>query len=251
MSARTVLTSLIVTGATLALVAFCAWFFVYTPQGSAFLARSTTVKYLPQALRREIADTLISDAGSKMRNSDDRGNVDRLKEASLADPVHPQVWRKLCEGYQLVEELDQALDACQQNIKVNPDGLSYNSLGLVYMARKDYVHASQAFQVAAQASGSPQVHSNLVWTLLASGQYERGVPEIEKLIQLLAREDERLKPDELKEAYSELGFAYHRLGKEKEAQAAYAQIHRIDPTWPYSSCDMKLDAKGEPALSCR
>ena len=130
-------------------------------------------------------------------------------------------------------------------ISSQPDGLSYNSLGLVYLTRKDYVGAAESFQVAVRSSQVPQVHSNLVWALLASEQYERAIPASERLIGLLAREDERIKKDELKIAYQELGFAYQKLGQATKAQAAYAEVNRIDPQWQFHSCEMKTDAKGD------
>lgn len=113
--------------------------------------------------KREQADALIQKAFERFAEEDFKGNVQVLKEAATIDPTNPKVWWKLCEAYQLTEEMTLAIDACKRNIEINPDGTSHNSLGLVYLAQKNYPHAQQEFEKAtASSAADPIFYQNLV-----------------------------------------------------------------------------------------
>lgn len=108
----------------------------------------------PQSKRQQ-ADSLIQKALERFAAEDFKGNVQLLKQAATIDPTNPRVWWKLCEAYQLTDEMNLAIESCQHNIKLDPSPLSHNSLGLVYLAQKDYQQAAVAFEKATTDSEVP------------------------------------------------------------------------------------------------
>jgi tetratricopeptide (TPR) repeat protein len=198
-----------------------------------------------QKPNRAKADELIGDAGKKLAMGDFNANVQILKDAANVDPTNPRVWWKLCEGYQLTEELDPAIAACKRNIDINPDGISYNSLGLVYLAKKDYPNAVGALAKAVKDSQIPQVHNNFVWALLRAQQYEKAIPEVQRLIELSA--DNR---SELTSALEALGATYIKLGQMDKAKEAFARVHKVEPGLNINTCDLRPDNKGDLNLDC-
>jgi tetratricopeptide (TPR) repeat protein len=222
------------------------WFVVgpFSLQTAKISAGALTLS-LPQSTNRKQADALIGDAGKKFAQGNFKENVRLLKEAATLDPTNPRVWWKLCEGYQLTEELDSAVEACEQEIKINPTAISYNGLGLVYLAKKDYRHAAEYFGRAAKDSKVPQIHSNLVWALLGSEQYEKAVPAAQRMIEV---SDES---SEMQQALEMLATAYQKLGQIPKAHEALDKLHKLVPTINYQSCEMKNDSDGKLILDCR
>jgi Flp pilus assembly protein TadD len=193
----------------------------------------------PSLGKREQADALIQKAGERFAAGDFQGNVRSLKEAATIDPTNPKVWWKLCEGYQLTDELNLALDACQHNIELDPAGISYNSLGLVYQAQKDYSRASQAFEKAvADSPDDPSFNQNLAWALLWSKQYEKAVLPAQRLIRVSSNS-----PTELTLGYEILGVACDKLGQTDRAREAFKKAN-------LGSCELGTDAKGDPSINC-
>lgn len=217
----------------------------HIPSHSPKVSAASLTLSLPQSTNRRQADALIGDAGKKLAQDNFKENVRLLKEAATIDPTNPRVWWKLCEGYQLTEELDSAVDACEQEIKINPSDVSYNGLGLVYLAKKDYLHAAEAFGRAAKDSKIPQVHSNLVWALLGSEQYEKAVPAAQRMINVSDQSSE------LQQALEMLATAYQKLGQMPKARETLDKLRKLGPGLNYQSCEMKNDSKGELALNCR
>jgi Tfp pilus assembly protein PilF len=189
--------------------------------------------------KRQQADSLIQKALERFGAEDFKGNVQLLKEAATIDPTNPRVWWKLCEAYQLTDELNLAIEACQHNIKLDPGGLSYNSLGLVYLAQKDYAQAAKAFEKAtADSEVPPIVHQNLLWALFGSKQYGQAVLSAKRLIKISADN-----PATVKLGYEMLGVAYNKVGQEKQAQEAFGKAD-------VKSCLLDHDEKGDQRLDC-
>jgi tetratricopeptide (TPR) repeat protein len=195
--------------------------------------------------RRHRADALIAQA----TNSDDyKENVRLLKEATKEDPSYPRAWSRLCEAYQLTEELDLAEDACKHEIGVEDagSGPGHNSLGLVYLAKKDYVAAADQFGLAVEKSKIPIIHYNFVWALMVSRQYEKAVPAAQTMIEVSAND-----PKNLQTAYEFLAAAYRALGQRIKEREIIGKIGSLDPTMKnIRSCEMKPSEKGEMNLFC-
>ncbi len=230
-----------------------------------------------QSTKRQQADDLIQKALGKFAQEDFKGNVQLLKQAAAIDPDNPRVWSKLCEAYQLTDEMNLAIDACKHNIEINPDGTSHNSLGLVYLAQKDYPHAQEEFEKAtADSSVAPIVYQNLVFALTGSKQYEKAAISAERMIEVSSGDPSNVKsgyelllwalfdskqyekmasaaqrliaassddPSSVKLGYEMLGVAQDKAGRTTEAQKAFAKAG-------FASCQIGRNDKGDPSLNC-
>jgi Flp pilus assembly protein TadD len=189
--------------------------------------------------KRQQADSLIQKALERFGAEDFKGNVQLLKEAATIDPTNPRVWWKLCEAYQLTDEMNLAIGACQHNIKLDPSPLSYNSLGLVYLAQKDYQQAAVAFEKATTDSEVPFiVLENYLWSLFGSKRFEKAVPSAKRLVEIAANDAATVKL-----GYEMLGVAYNNIGQKKQAQEAFTAAG-------FKSCEMSHDEKGNQRLDC-
>lgn len=194
---------------------------------------------LAERWNRAKADDLISDAGKKLAANDLKGNVQLLTDAARIDPTNPKVWWKLCEGYQLTEELDLALNACKQELKLRPSSSSHNGLGLVYLAGKEYAEAAAEFEKAATDSNISQIHSNYVWALLESKQYERAIPAAKRLVEVSKSDPPELKTTQ--SAYHYLAIAYMQTGQTDKAQEAVKNGYG-------SGCSLEIAEKPEDVM---
>jgi Tfp pilus assembly protein PilF len=227
--------------------------------------------------KRDQADALIQKALEKFAAEDFKGNVQLLKEAATIDPMNPRVWWKLCEAYQLTDEMNLAIDACKRNLEINPDGISHNSLGLVYLAQKDYAHAVPEFEKAtADSAVPPIIYQNLVFALTGSKQYEKAALSAERMIEVSAGDPSNVKsgyelllwalfdskqfekmassaerlikvnaddPPGVKLGYEMLGVAEDKIGRKTDAQKAFVKAGFV-------SCQIGSNDKGEPSLDC-
>ena len=188
---------------------------------------------------RERADTLIQNAAKKFAIGDFKGNVELLKEAATMDPENPRVWWKLCEGYSLTDELTLAVSACQRNVELNPDGISYNSLGLAFLAQHDFAQATQAFEKAiADPKVPPLVYQNLMWAVFGSKQYKKAVAFGRRYVQASVGDNYHLKI-----AYELMGVAYDKTGQPHQAQEAFKKAH-------VKSCEIGVHENGDQRLDC-
>jgi len=230
---------------------------------------------LAKSWNRAKADQLITDAGKKFAANDLKGNIQLLKDAARIDPKNPRVWWKLCEGYQLIEELDLAIAACKQDVELHPtNGTSYNSLGLAYMAKKDYSKAVEAFEMAVVKSPQPALYGNYVWALQSSGQYEKAVRAAERMVELSSNDTSEIRsslqtltgacfavqqydkaisvtqklvdldandPSEQTSALEMLGAIYTLTGQTKKAQEAFDKVHAVNPELTVKTCEVTGD----------
>jgi Flp pilus assembly protein TadD len=226
---------------------------------------------------RAQADALIQKALQKLATENFKGNVQLLKEAATIDPTNPRVWWKLCEAYQLTDEMNLAIDACKRNIEISPDGVSHNSLGLVYLAQKDYAHAVPEFEKAtADSAADTFVYQNLVFALTGSKQYEKAALSAERMIEVSTGDRSNVKsgyelllwalfdskqydkmalsagrlievnaddPSSVELGYKMLGVAHDKIGRKTEARKAFAKAGFV-------SCEIISNDKGEPSLNC-
>ena len=189
--------------------------------------------------KRDRADTLIQKALERFAAEDFKGNVQLLKEAATIDPTNPRVWWKLCEAYQLTDEMNLAIDACKRNLEINPGGISHNSLGLVYLAQKDYAHAAQEFDKAiADSAAPPIIYQNLVFALFGSKQYEKAATSAQRFIEVSAGD-----PSNVKLGYEMLGVAHDKMDRKTEAQKAFAKAGFV-------SCQIGSNDKGNLSIDC-
>jgi tetratricopeptide (TPR) repeat protein len=230
------------------------------------------------------ADDLISEAEKKLATNDSRGNVQLLTNAARIDPTNPKVWWKLCEGYQFTNELQLAVAACKKEIDLRPnDGLSYNSLGLAYMAGKDYARAADAFETAVAKSPQPDLYGNYVWALRTSGQYEKAITASERMVEASANDASETRsalqtltgaclavqqyekaistmqrlveldandPSEQTSALEYLGAIYTLRGEKKKAREVFEKVHAVNPELVIKSCELTGDKEKGFGMKC-
>lgn len=195
--------------------------------------------------KRERADRLIWEAGQKLSEGDKSENTRLLEAATRLDPSNPRVWWKLCEGYQLTEELNLAVAACHRDIELHPSPPSYNSLGLVYLAQRNYLESAKTFEKAIQGSQDPSIYKNLIWALLDSGQYEKALPAAQRLADVSATD-----PASQGSAYQLQGTIYLKLGQKVKAEESFDKLRKLDPNWNYKTCELTTDSKNDVHLVC-
>jgi tetratricopeptide (TPR) repeat protein len=200
---------------------------------------------LAESWNRAKADDLIGEAGKKFAASDFKGNVQLLSEAARIDPRNPRVWWKLCEGYQLTEEFDLAIAACHRNVDLRGDAIDYNSLGLAYMAKRDYPNAALAFEKSVKQSPDRIFYRNFVWSLESAHQYEKAVPAVERWVELSAND-----PSELTSALESLGAIFLELGQADKAKEAFARVDEKDSKQHIKTCSLKTDDKSDVSVDC-
>lgn len=239
---------------------------------------------LTEKWHRVRADRLITEAGKKYAANDLRGNVQLLTDAAGIDPTNPRVWWKLCEGYQSTEELDLAIAACKQDVELHPtDGTSYNSLGLAYMAKKDYAKAVEAFGMAVGKSPQPTLYSNYVWALRSSGEYEKAVTAAERLVEVSSNDYSEVRsalqtlasaylavqqyekavsvtqklveldpndPSEQTSALEYLGAIYKLTGQSTKAREAFDKVHAVNPEITVKTCELAGDKEKGFGMKC-
>lgn len=187
---------------------------------------------------------MIEEASKKFSTGDYKENVRLLKEASNTDPTNPRVWWKLCQGYQFTEQFDLAIAACKRQIEITGDFTYYNSLGLAYMAKKDYADAVSAFEKAVDPQ-NPGPNRDLVWALLGAQQYERALPETQRLVEGGGGD-----PSERIFGLETLGAIYAKLGQTKKAQEVFAKIPKTDSGQNVKTCELKTDTQGDLRVVC-
>jgi tetratricopeptide (TPR) repeat protein len=239
---------------------------------------------LAERWNRAKADDLIADAGEKFAANDLKGSVQLLKDAARIDPTNPKVWWKLCEGYQFTNELELAIAACKQEIHLRPnDGLSYNSLGLAYMAGKDYARAADAFETAVAKSPRSVLYGNYVWALRSSEQYEKAVTASERMVEASANDASETRsalqtltgaylavqqyekaistmqrlveldandPSEQTSALEYLGAIYTKTGQKKKAREVFDKVHAVNPELTVKSCELTADKEKSLGIKC-
>ena len=186
-------------------------------------------------------EALIEEAREQFGKGDFRKNADLLAKATSLDPQNGKAWSRLCEAYQLTEELDLAVAACQKRIALGSSDIAFNSLGLVYLAKRDYANAATAFEKAAKGSKTSAIHHNFVWALIGAQQYEKAIPAAKRLIELGANDPPELKARQ--NALELLGIAYQGIGENDKAREAFRQAG-------FSSCSTELKDK-ELILTCK
>src|SRR5262245_39494045 len=143
---------------------------------TAFLVPGCTRKSLDSVQRnwnRDRAKALVEQAQPIFTAGDYEQNVQLLKEAVRVDPGFALAWSRRCVGYQFRNEWEFALDACQRAAVLDPSDDTHNSLGQVYLKRRDYRSAADEFEKIARQPRDVETQDNLVTALLHSRQYEK------------------------------------------------------------------------------
>lgn len=134
----------------------------------------------------------------------------------------PQSWNSLGLLYEQEGKLDQAREAYETALRLNPDYAdSHNNLGAMYLKAGEIDKAIDSYRTAGRlAPWSADVQSNLGHALLEKGLYAEAVRAFQR-----AHEIDGEAPQPL----VNLGNAYLRMKRFQEAVSAYGEALRMRP----------------------
>jgi len=160
-----------------------------------------------------------------------RGRLDEsedyFKKAIKADKKFSEAYNALGEVYSKQQKWDDALKCYQKALdnKLYPTPhFAYLNIGLVYMAKKDYPNAVEAFRSAKQYASQDAYWGEIVLDL-GSALVEEGKTKeaIEEL-----REGTALEPQNARLRYG-LAQAYLKDGNKKSAIQEFRKVKELDP----------------------
>jgi tetratricopeptide (TPR) repeat protein len=146
--------------------------------------------------------------------------VEQFQQAVQLDPTNDQANWHLAEAYQNLNQLDKAEDTFKRAINFRPDyWRPYSALGVFYFGQAQYAKAQAMFEKALSLkTNNYGDYSNLGGTLLYEGKEEEATQALEKSI--------AIRPTYF--AYQNLGFAYSRLRKFKQAVRATQEALKLN-----------------------
>lgn len=211
-----------------------------------------------------------------------------FEQAVALDPHYAQAYAGLSLTYftdsflqwssEPAQALERALELAQKAIALD-DSLpsSHTTLGVIYMWKKQYEQAiAEGERAISFDPNFAEGFVNLGWILIAVGRPEEAVGVIEKAMRLNPRSSARYLQD-LGMAYREVGrceeaitvtkqflavipnngpahytlaICYAEFGRLEEAQAAVAELVRLQPSISLESVRQNLPAKDPARLEC-
>ena len=130
-------------------------------------------------------------------------------------------------------EYGQAIEACNTAIALEPRlAAAYNVLALTYLESRRYDKAEEAFNKAlAIEPNYPEVQNNLGVLYNRQEQFAKAIPYFQKAL----NDENYITPEN---AYTNLGYAYYRLGKNREAIENHQKALDIAPMFCLASKNM-------------
>jgi len=130
-------------------------------------------------------------------------------------------------------EYGKAIDSAQTAIKYDPSfAAAYNHLALVYMETKRYAKSEEAFKKALEVQPEyPEVFNNLGVLLSREEKYQEAISYLKKAI----ADEHYMTPEN---AYTNMGYAYYRLGNLGLAKTYHQRALDITPQFCLASKNM-------------
>lgn len=194
------------------------------------------------SINKDRANLLISRARESGDAKNYRQSIDTLKQAASLAPKYSRVWYELCNAYGYTAEYDSAIQACQQNVSLEPTAANYNFLGWSYWPKHDYVHAASVFELAVAKSDDPIYQDHYLWSLLGAKEYDKAIPAAQRLIEKITKD--KSSSVKIDTTYECLGVAYSATGLTSKAQAAFREAN-------VESCSFGFDQTGNMQVSCK
>jgi tetratricopeptide (TPR) repeat protein len=140
--------------------------------------------------------------------------------AIRANPNDTEAFANLGFIYFNLGMLTEAIEQCQQAVRLKPDSDIYNyNLATFYVLTQKYPQAERYFR---QVKNYAYAYNNLGYVLWLKGQHVAATENLKKAI--------ALRPD-YTDAHYNLGIVYFTLGKYEEAQKEFKQTQAITPSF--------------------
>jgi serine/threonine protein kinase/tetratricopeptide (TPR) repeat protein len=142
--------------------------------------------------------------------------IDIFKEITERFSNDKEAFRQLGTAYLADEQIDKALEAFSQTIKIDPDYLEgHNRLAYVYAIKGDFFPAiSHALKYASSRPDEPNPHDTVGDIYLLSGQPDKAMAAYQKALEI--------KPDFLNYyPYWKIASTYRVMGNLEEAENNY------------------------------
>ena len=198
-----------------------------------------------------------------------------------SEPEHPwNGWFKLAQAYQKNNEVEKAIEAYRQALKLRPEDINSNyNLALLLAASQQYTEAEQAYKKLIELNPRDSVfyYNQIIQMYDQAGLYENALEAVKKIIELnpksevavynlgimyfkLNRLEEAAKTfndclalnNDYTSAWYNLGLVYSKMNRHKEAAEAfkkYTELAPEDPSgWLNSGLEYMLLKNFEQAL---
>jgi predicted O-linked N-acetylglucosamine transferase (SPINDLY family) len=180
------------------------------------------------------------------------------------EPQNADLWRRLGETCQAMEDGKGAVTAYREALRLEPHAAACNNLGVVLMQQRQYAAAIECYcDALARRPDFAEAHNNLGIAQLDQGHHEEAVASFRRALRLkpeyaaahnnlgmaLAAQSQlaeaevhyrtalRLQPDFI-QALTNLGRLYRKQGRRDDVTAAYREIVRLKPQDPNHHHDL-------------
>ncbi len=150
--------------------------------------------------------------------------TEKFRAATTAEPNNALAWQGLARSLSALKRLDDAENAAQCALELDPKlSLPHNTLGLVYLGRKQYAQSEAEFKLALELEPNLAIAwVNLARVLASRGQLAEAEPLLHKAIQLDPKNPL---------AYQNLGWLYWRRHQRKKALPMFRAFFRRAPSF--------------------
>lgn len=150
-----------------------------------------------------------------------QGAVVAYTRAIALKPGEAMAHNNLCAVYEKFGRYSEAIDACQEAIRLGAGSEAYNNLGWSYHQLGRYQEAAESCKEAIrQKPDFAPAHYNLGNSYVALKRYEEAIESYKQAIRINF---------DYAGAHLNLGAAFHETGRYEEAIASYKQAVRIKP----------------------
>jgi tetratricopeptide (TPR) repeat protein len=150
--------------------------------------------------------------------------IDACQQAVKINPYYDEAYLNLGNAYVGLGRDTEAIDAYQQVVKIKPDyAQAYNNLGLAYDGLGRSSEAIDAYQQAVKIKPDyAEAHYNLGYVYSKLNRRSEAIDAYQQAV--------KIRPD-YAQAYNNLGFVYGSLGRYRQEIEVYQQAIKIRPDY--------------------
>jgi tetratricopeptide (TPR) repeat protein len=176
------------------------------------------------------------------QNGEHEKAIEEFNKALSLNPRDGEAYRFRGFSYYFMGEYDRALSDYKKAAEIDPANFGvYSHRALIYEARGLYDQAIGEYNkvISIEPTKAGPVHHNIANICLLRGQYEEGILEFTKALQM---------GPELPGTYLGRGTAYSKMNRYDEAIADFNKAIQMNPGEPYGYVQRGLAYKGKEHL---